>query len=113
MEPIVELGTQTLVLPNVIDIQKAADLREEWLAIMVDAPPEIVIDGVGTLRVDTAGLQVLCALMRSITERGIRICWRQKSVAIEEAATLLGLHHVLHPEHTNSTPAEQSATGDI
>lgn len=86
----------TITLPAAVDIQKVADLREEWLSLLQGQPATIVVNVDELARIDTTGLQLLCALRQSAEQRGIPTAWQGYSAAIVEAAELLGLTIHLH-----------------
>jgi anti-anti-sigma regulatory factor len=55
----------------------------------------IVLDGQAVERIDTAALQLLALFRREVTTRGGKVSWRGPSVALHEAADLLGLATLL------------------
>lgn len=55
----------------------------------------IVLDGQAVERIDTAALQLLALFRREVNTRGGKVSWRGPSVALHEAADLLGLATLL------------------
>lgn len=56
----------------------------------------IVLDGGQVERVDTAALQLLVVFRRELDARGGTLAWHGASVALNEAAGLLGLAQLLN-----------------
>ncbi len=75
---------------NIDDIAALADrLREE---VQGD---EVVVDAAAVETVDSAGLQLLAALVRSTQSRGGQVHWSGVAPPFTEAATTLGLGDML------------------
>lgn len=55
----------------------------------------LVLDASRLLRVDTAALQTLACLCRSVRERGIPLQWRAVSPVVRQAAQQSGLDQLL------------------
>jgi anti-anti-sigma regulatory factor len=57
--------------------------------------PAITVDGSKLQHLDTAGVQLLCALVRAAEQRGVALAWRVVSPMLVSYAKLLGVGHVL------------------
>jgi len=86
---------QSVVVTLPADCRMAAQahLLQELLAAL-DAPA-IDLDGRAVERVDTAALQLLTLFRREVDARGVALNWMGASVALDEAAGLLGLAKTL------------------
>jgi phospholipid transport system transporter-binding protein len=71
-----------------LDISGAQDLYDTLQAALGAQCP-VVLDATHVERVDTVGLQMLCAFVRDAQASGIVVQWRQPSPALENAARLL------------------------
>ena len=86
----------TLTLSNRIDITTAASVRDEWVAFL-DALPAaseqaaIVVDGAGLERIDTAGVQLLGSLWKSLVDRGNQPAWKGSTESLRSAARTIGM----------------------
>lgn len=78
-----------------LTIRNAAEVRAR-LAPLVEAGGPVVLDAGGLERVDTAGLQLLCAFVQSLAAAGHGVSWKAASPALANAATALGLAGPLH-----------------
>lgn len=80
---------QHIELGKTLGIREAAELRERLLAAIEAGP--LVLDGSAVERVDSAGLQLLVSLQRSLAARGETLTYRGVSTALADAATVLGV----------------------
>ena len=55
----------------------------------------ITLDGSKLQQLDTAGVQLLCALVRAAEQRGVALAWRAVSPMLVSYVKLLGVDHVL------------------
>lgn len=81
--------SEAVHLPEHLTIQVATDLREQLLALA--DRQEVWFDGSGVERVDTAGLQVLAAFRKTLSEHGGAIQWAHQSRALSQALELSGI----------------------
>jgi ABC-type transporter Mla MlaB component len=90
------IGKQNVVaLDATMDISAVGALRERLLdALALGAP--VTLDAAATKQVDTAGLQLLCAFVRSAIEQKLPISWSAPPLLLYERARLLGLDDTLH-----------------
>jgi len=79
-----------LVLDAVITIAEAAALKDQLLA-HINRNGEVTLDGTRVASVDTAGLQILLAFVRTLQGHGAVIRWTGVSPALFNTAQLLGL----------------------
>lgn len=80
---------QSIELGKSLGIREAADLRARLLAAIEAGP--VVIDGGSIERADSAGLQLLVSLERSLSSRGELLSYRAVSQPLLDAARILGL----------------------
>lgn len=81
---------QTISLGRALGIREVGDLRAQLLSA-IDAGP-VIIDAGAVEQADSAGLQLLVALERSLASRGEAITYSAAAPALHAAARLLGLH---------------------
>jgi anti-anti-sigma regulatory factor len=86
------LTSEPIRLPAILTISEVGELKQELLA---SRAATTVLDGEGVIRVDTAGLQLLLAFVKSIDARGGSLQWQNPSGSLLEAARLLGLIEAL------------------
>jgi len=72
-----------------------ADALKSALAGRLDESEPVTVDVSALQRIDTAGLQLLAAFVRDRRTAGHTVAWRGRAPALEAAAGLLGLHHML------------------
>lgn len=72
-----------------------ADTLKSQLARRLDEPEPVTVDVSAVQRIDTAGLQLLAAFVRDRRTAGRAVQWRGRASALETAAGVLGLHHML------------------
>jgi anti-anti-sigma regulatory factor len=77
-----------------LTISGAQDLYDT-LQSALRAPGPVVLDATQVTRIDTAGLQMLCAFVRDAQASGMVVQWRQPSPALENAARLLNVRTCL------------------
>ncbi len=80
---------QTISLGSALGIREVGDLRARLLAAIEAGP--VVIDAGAVEQADSAGLQLLVAVERSLAARGEGIVYNAASPALHDAARLLGL----------------------
>lgn len=89
MDPI---DADAVRLPASLDVGTVA---ATLAALAARADAEQVVDVGAVERVDLAGLQLLCALVRTAAHHQRPLAWRGASRALRDAANTLGLGHVL------------------
>jgi len=72
-----------------------ADALKSALASRVAETGAVTLDVSALQRIDTAGLQLLAAFVRDRRAAGRAVAWGGRASALETAAHLLGLHHML------------------
>ena len=84
-------------LPEQLTINHAHACHDEW-EVLLEKPTanELIVTADKVSRVDTAGLQLLLALVQSSKEASITVAWESPSVSLIEAADVLGLTAQLH-----------------
>ncbi len=80
-------------LPEQIDIRRIAELHRALAALFASADDEVALDAAGIARIDTAGVQLLAAAMRSGKPR---VVLTDPSPCVAEAFEALGLAHLLN-----------------
>ncbi len=86
-------STGTVALPADCRMSTQNSLMGDLLRALDERA--IVLDGQAVERIDTAALQLLTLFRREMTTRGGTVSWRGPSVALHEAADLLGLGTLL------------------
>ena len=76
-------------------IAEVGDRHREWKRLLAGAR-RLELDGTRLARVDTAGLQLLAALMHEAKRRGVETRWRGVSAGLQETAGCLGLKAVMN-----------------
>jgi ABC-type transporter Mla MlaB component len=72
-----------------------ADALKSALASRLDEAGPVTLDVSALQRIDTAGVQLLAAFVRDRRTAGRAVAWGGRAAALETAAELLGLHHML------------------
>ncbi|TQV84172.1 STAS domain-containing protein [Exilibacterium tricleocarpae] len=62
---------------------------------LCQANRDIVLDGANVSRVDTAGLQVICALAAELKKSSLTLSWSNPSAELKETALILGMSELL------------------
>jgi anti-anti-sigma regulatory factor len=83
-----------LALPTACTIREGSAVKGELLKLL-NNEQTVVLDISAVERVDTAGLQLLCAFVRDRRAHGKRTQWSGSPAAFSEAVELLGLTQVL------------------
>src|SRR5579871_921325 len=97
MAPVDAPAPTTITLPAELSIAHLDSFRENFAATPL-LHAKIDIDGSAVERIDTAGVQLLAAVVRA----GASLNWRAASPALVHAATILGLASWLGlPERTS------------
>jgi anti-sigma B factor antagonist len=89
--PLTSAAGGAFVLAPQLNVAHAAALREQWLAVLPALAEDPCLDGSEVQAIDSAGIQLLLALRRSLRERGAEMQVRNPSPALREACALLGL----------------------
>lgn len=84
-----------LALRAQLTISEAPACQREFVDALADTDP-LVLDGASVERVDTAGLQLLVALVKSATAAGRPVTWTVCSPVLVKAAQRLGLAPALN-----------------
>jgi anti-anti-sigma regulatory factor len=87
------VASATVALPADCRMSTQGGLMAELLRALDERV--IVLDGQAVERIDTASLQLLALFRREVNTRGGTVSWRGPSVALHEAADLLGLAPLL------------------
>ncbi len=85
-----EADTAAISLGRALTIKTVAEIKQcidENLALNGD----IRLDSTELQKIDTAGLQLLFSLQKSLNDDGQNLTWANKNSAIESAASLIGL----------------------
>ena len=83
-----------VVLKAVVDISTIAELKAE-LIDAIDTAGNVSLDLSSVTRIDAAGLQLRCALVKHGETNGQKVKWVGHSAAIFRAASLLDLQSTL------------------
>jgi len=81
-------------LPSKLHISEVEKLRQDLDAIL-DSPDTVTIDISDVESTDTASLQVICALQKSLALTHNKIAWEGSSKAFKDAADMLGVTEFL------------------
>jgi anti-anti-sigma factor len=87
-------GEARLELKGSVDIFEARELHRLFVEAL-GAPRGVVVDMKETLRIDTAGSQLLLALKRALASRGKSLVIEAPPEGVREAWRLLGLSREL------------------
>ena len=85
----------TLKLPAQMIINHVEDIQAQFNDIM-DSGDEVVIDISDVEKADTACLQLLCVVQKSLTGIGQTISWKGSSEALVSTAKLIGVKEFLN-----------------
>lgn len=77
-------------LPENLTIMSVDVLHEQLEALLVDSH-DVSFDAAAVSRVDTAGLQLLFAFIRSMEKNGASCSWKSASELLIDASEQLGL----------------------
>ena len=80
-------------LPEQVDIRRIAELHRSLGALLASADDDVALDAAGVTRIDTAGVQLLAAAMRSESPQ---VVVTDPSPCVVEAFEALGLAHLLN-----------------
>ena len=83
-----------LKLPSELTISQAEEFHQQVLQVL-HAEHEVCIDITGVNRIDTASIQVLCALQKHLLDINSKIRWHGESQAFFDAVDELGLTELL------------------
>jgi anti-anti-sigma regulatory factor len=76
-------------LPATLEVAEVAGTHAALVARL--GPGALVIDVSAVASIDVAGIQLLCALVRTASQIGTEIVWRGSSAALADLAALLNL----------------------
>ena len=82
-----------ILLPRSLDISVVRTVAAELQGALL--PGELTLDVSAIVKVDAAGLQLLCATMVAARARGTQIRWKGMPAALAEAARTLALEAAL------------------
>ena len=83
----------SVILPAELDIDRVREVRDQLLRAL--ETPAISLDGTQVQRVDTAGVQLLCALVLAAERRGVALTWSAVSPTLVTCVKLLGADSVV------------------
>ncbi|RDI97757.1 anti-sigma factor antagonist [Dyella solisilvae] len=84
---------RVIALPADFRLASTADVKASLADALGASAAEL--DGAAVERVDSAALQLLLVFRREAAARGLALAWSGVSVAMREAADVLGLSQVL------------------
>lgn len=85
----------TLKLPAQMIINHVEDIQAQFNDIMTSGD-EVIVDISGVEKADTACLQLLCVVQKSLGELGHKISWQGTSEALTSTAKLIGVNEFLN-----------------
>lgn len=85
----------TIVLPPVVGIAAAAELKEAMLRTLETSAGAVQVDASAVQRVDTAGVQLLLALCNRAMAEDRDLQWQGDTTVLAQAVAALGLDHLL------------------
>lgn len=89
-------STVDFTLPDNLTIASVHGLHEKFESLIdTEDCDELVIHAKAVSRADTAGVQLLLALVHESKDRRIAISWDAPSEKLTSAATILGLENAL------------------
>lgn len=83
-----------ILLGDSLTIREVSELLGD-ITSALDLGGTVVVDGGEVESIDGAGLQLLCAVMKSAQEKGVEISWQATSECLKEGAIQLGLDQYL------------------
>lgn len=83
-----------LILPADCTVAEADTLKSTLVRRLNESQP-VTLDVSALQRIDTAALQLLAAFVRDRRTAGRAVVWHGNAAALDAAAGLLGLHHML------------------
>lgn len=89
-------GSKQIALGESLTIRDVTELMAD-ITSALDLGGTVAVDGGEVESVDCAGLQLLCAMMKSAQAKGVEISWQAASECLREGVTQLGLDHCLKP----------------
>lgn len=84
----------TLTLATDIGIANVEAVKDDLVAGLTSAEA-VILDARDLQRIDTAGIQLLCAFVREAARRQCPVRWVAPSETLRESATLLGVAQTL------------------
>lgn len=79
-------------LPEQLTVGQVQSLHEQLESLVDDKQNDhIILHGAAVTRADTAGIQLLYALVMAAKERQIALSWREPSEKLRTAAQILGM----------------------
>ena len=85
----------TIKLPAELGIEGATDLHRELVSHVDDTVP-VVLDASDVSRIHTSALQLFCLFCRDRQNGGRETHWQAPSIALKNAAVLLGVTAMLN-----------------
>ena len=83
-----------IILPANVHIATVSELRDKAL-LAVQTGKDVTVKAGDSVRVDTAGLQLLLALQSAVQENGKRLKWENASREFRRCIELLGAERML------------------
>ena len=80
---------------EILDIARVTQWHASALQQLADFSDDVNIDVSSLQKIDTAGIQLLTAIVKYVESRGKKVNWSELSPAFINAATLLGLQDSL------------------
>lgn len=77
-----------------LSIDQAIQLQQQWLDAL-RLPGSVQVQGGAVQFCDTAGMQLLLALQKTLQQSGQSLCWHSVSPVLRQTAAHLGLQHML------------------
>ncbi len=84
-----------IILPANLQIANVADYRDKAIAA-AQTGKDVTLKAADTVRVDTAGLQLLLALQTAVTANGKSLKWEKVSDELHKCFALLGVSKQFH-----------------
>lgn len=100
-------SSDLLSMGSELTIKNIAEFKEQ-VGVSLANDRDIKLDPSDLQKIDTAGLQLLYSLHKSLGNRGQGLQWASKNPVINSAASILGLNELLNA----STQAGESNVGD-
>ena len=97
-------GDAIIVLAANCSVKDAAALKTSLCAVAKDSAP-VTVDVRSLERIDTATMQLLCALVHDRGSRNQSVKWLGESQALQDAARLLGVRALLGFADANGVAA--------
>jgi anti-anti-sigma regulatory factor len=86
--------SEALLFPEELTIASAGEFYQQFIS-RLEQGGDIAVDGGAVTRIDTAFIQLLYMVQRSLAETGSRLLWKACSPAIVSSVELLGMQEHL------------------